>query len=274
MLCIRAHFTLIFIFSMALSAQAALPSFNNISATQLETIVEEFGSANSHTSVSGANSLGTIFGIEAGIIVGALKSDGIEEIVKGVKPGQEFDIIPLPHAAVLLAASMPLGFGAEMTILPDVDLQDISLERTGFAGKLTLTDAFLKIPLIDIAVKAHYTTSKLSYSQPAAGASPAADISFDAKTMGLDVIVGHSLNLLIIGVDTYASVGYVNIDGTLASTVSIFDATIPGLSAEKKQSGLDFKLGANLKLLIFKLGVEYESLVGNPRYSAKLSVKF
>lgn len=259
----------------SLSARADLPAFNDIDADQLKTITEEFGASTAHTSVSGANSLGAIFGIEAGVIAGAVKSEGIEEIVNAVNPGEDIDVIAVPHAAVLLAASFPLGLGAELTFVPDIDMQDFSIERTGIAGKWTLTDAVLSVPLLDLAVKAHYTKASMSFLQAAVGSSPETEVTFDAKTMGLDFMVGYSLNLLLLGIDTYASIGYVSVDGTLSATASIFDASVTtGLSAESTQSGLDLKVGANLKLLLFKFGLEYQKILDSERYTAKISVKF
>ena len=265
------------IFSMLVfsaSANAGLPSFNNITSAQAETIVEEFGASGAHTSVSGAASLGSIFGIEAGAIIGLMNSNGIKSIVDTVNPGTDIDVSSIPHAALLVAVSLPLGLGAEVTFLPSLDLGDVKIERTGLAGKLTLTDTMLDIPLVDIAIKAHFTTAKLSYTQPIAGSSVSSNISFDSKILGADLFVGYDLNLVLVAAEIYASAGFVQVDGDFSSSIDIFDSTVTGLTASSKKSGADFKVGATFKLLLFKLGLEYQNILGNTRTTAKFSLKF
>lgn len=250
-----------------------LPAFTNLNQTQVNTIVEEFGASNVHTTVSGASTLGTIFGVEAGVVAGLVDSEGIEEVVQAVNPGANLEVSGIPHASLFAAVSLPLGFGAEATFLPDMDLGDIEMKRVGLAGKFNF-GSMLGIPIVDLALKAHFTTSELSYDQAAAGSSPAANITFESESMGLDLMVGYDLNLVLVAAEVYASLGYVSIDGDLTSSVDIFDTSISGLTASSDESGLDYKVGANLKLLLFKFGIEYQSIIDNQRITAKISAKF
>lgn len=249
---------------LSFSANADVPTFDNINATQLETIIEEFGSAFSHTSVSSASSLGKIFGIEAAIVAGAVQSDGIKDIVNSVSPGTDFGAVP--HASLIAGVSLPFGLGAEISFIPEFELADVELSRTGLAFKWTLTEGWISLP-IDLALKAHYTDSKLGFSQ----SSPTADVDFEAQIMGAQLII--SKDLLIV--EPYAGIGFVKVDGKISSTVSIFDNSLTtGTSAENSPSGIEYFAGVQANLLIFRAAAEYGKILDNEKFSIKFGLKF
>jgi hypothetical protein len=247
------------------SAVADVPVFDDIDEEEMKTIIEEFGSSFSHTSVSSASSLGKIFGIEAGIVVGLVKSEGVKAIVEDVSPGTDFDSVP--HAALLAGVSLPFGLGAELSFIPDVEFADIELKRHGLAFKWTLTDAFLSGWPIDLAIKAHWGNSQLAFRQT----SPDTEVTFEAEILGAGVIV--SKDFLIV--EPYAGFGLVKIDGKLSATASIFDAAFTtGTEGESDRTGVEYFVGVQANLLILRAAVEYGKILDNDKISAKIGLKF
>ena len=141
---------------------AAAPSFVNLSQDDLDTIVKDLGGLHAHTSVSPASSLGKIFGVEAGVIVGAAQVPGVEALVRESDPTA--DASALPHAGILAAVSVPLGFKFELAFVPEREMGDVDFKYTAAALQWTMTDTLFPLPL-DLAFKLHHTTAELGFTQ-------------------------------------------------------------------------------------------------------------
>ncbi|MCB0356861.1 MAG: hypothetical protein KDD40_07630 [Bdellovibrionales bacterium] len=241
--------------------------FTDVSEKELEQIVEDFSANFAHTTVTGANTEGSIFGFQVGLIGGLTNTTNLEKLVK------EFDATAdagkLPHGGLFGVVSVPMGFTFEALVIPSLDAAGASFSNTGLALKWTLTEA---IPLpVDVALRAHYTKTSLEYSQLIG--SPAVDtkVEYNNTTTGVQALVGLNLRILkpYLGVGTISGDGEVNVKGT----DTIFNFT-SSTKASKKSTSTQMIIGTEISLMLVKLGLEYSSLFGTDRYSAKLAVGF
>ncbi len=258
---------LVFLFTViGFQAKADL-AFNNINADDLAVINKDFSSTFAYSSVSGPSSLGNIFGIEAGIIAGGAMTEGIEALAKEVDASSEVSF--LPHAWLVGALTVPFGITAEVNIIPELDGGDVKFEHLGLGVKWTISD-MIPIPAVAVSVKGFFSQSKVKFSQTVGAVN--SDISYENSMYGLLAQVG--MNLLIV--EPYVGLGWVSSEGDLSSTASaVFDPSLTtGTSATSEEDGTFVQAGVNLKLLLIRLGFEYQRTFDADRFSAKLSLKF
>jgi hypothetical protein len=255
-------------FGFVNSANASL-GFENISSEDLNTINKDFSSTFSYTSVSGASSLGSIFGIEAGVIAGAAVTEGIESLAKEVDPNSEISF--LPHAWLVGAITVPGGITIEANFIPELDGGELSFDHLGLGVKWTVTD-MIPIPAfpLNLSVKGYFSQTNLSFSQTDSGVT--GDVNYENSMYGL--LAQGSVSLLVI--EPYLGIGWQSSEGKLKSTLSaVFDPSLTtGSSATSEIDGTYFQLGVNVTLLLLRLGFEYQNSFDADRYTAKLSFKF
>lgn len=247
-------------------------ALDNISNQDMEDIVGDFTGAFTHTSMSGGNSLGSIFGFEVGLIGGIASADRIEKIAKREDPNS--DVPGLPFGGLLGRLTVPFGITAELLMIPEIGDDDFKFSNNSIGVMWTVTDTLLSFLPLSIGVKGHYTKTDMSFKIPdAVTAGVDSDASFENTIMGLQVLV--SKNLLIV--EPYAGIGFLQGDGNLnySGSGTIFDTAVTaGGSASKKVSGAQFLVGAELNLLFFNIGVEYANHLDTDRYGLKLSGGF
>ncbi len=255
-------------FSFLSTARGSL-EFQNISSQDLDVINKDFSSTFSYTSVSGASSLGSIFGIEAGVVAGAAMTEGIEALAKEVDPSNELSF--LPHAWLLGAVTVPGGFTIEANFIPELDGGEVSFSHLGLGAKWTVTD-MIPIPAfpLNLSVKGYFSQTNLSFSQTDSGVT--GDIDYENSMYGL--LAQGSVSLLII--EPYLGIGWQSSEGKLKSTLSnVFDPSLTvGSSATSEIDGTYFQVGINVSLLLLRLGFEYQSAFDADRFTGKLSFKF
>lgn len=244
------------------TAQAQSLAFQNLTDAQAKSIIEEFGANFMHTSVTGASSLGTIFGFQLGVVAGQTATPEIDQLVKSTDPASSSP--NLYHGAILAMVSVPMGFTIEASYLPSLGGDDFKFDNMGFAAKWTMTDTLLALPL-DLALKAHYMKTGISFTQT----SPSSEVNVDTTTSGLQLIAGKSFAI----VEPYVGIGMASVDGSFGVTgTSIFQSMATSYSA--KASGMQWMLGADVNLLLVRLGVEMSNFLGNQRYSARVAFGF
>lgn len=259
---------LIFLFS--LSTFAGAPGFDNITQSDLEKISKEFSANFVHRSVSPASTLGSVFGFEVGIIAGITDAPDIAAITKRENPTNTDPFDKIAHAGLYGSVSVPFGLTGEIVLLPERDLGDVKISHTSMGLKYTFSD-LLKIPLIDLAVKGHFSTSKVSYSDTIDSA--VTTVSLDNSTYGLTLLA--SGNLLLV--EPFAGIGFVSRSTDLAATgsVQIFDTSFSAsTSATVDGTSMQMLAGVQLNLLIMKIAAQYENVFGTSVTSAKLSFGF
>src|SRR6185437_8257330 len=93
-------------------SRADTPVFENLTTDDYKNVVRDISSAWSYTSVSGASSLGRLFGFEVGLVAGGGDSPKIHDLSK--QADSNLDISELPSAGVYGALSIPFGLTAEI----------------------------------------------------------------------------------------------------------------------------------------------------------------
>ncbi len=261
------------LFAIAPSAKAAGPGFNNLSQTDFDNAIREMSANSTYHSVSGASTLGTVFGFEFGVIAGLSNSPKINELSKQVDSSA--DISRLPHGVLKIAASVPLGFTGEILFFPETTFSNIKYSQFGGSLKWTTSPAMLPF---NLAVRGFVTGNKMSFDQTLQNASTgnvptAVTVREENSQLGLQFLASPSLPF----VEPYAGVGFVKANGKLAvsgtSTGTIFSFT-NAQSAESAPTTVQYLLGVNVNLLIVNLGLEYMRAFDTDTYNAKIALTF
>lgn len=264
---IKKHLVLVGFVMLSLPlVHAAGPSFVNLSQGDFDTIIEDLGGLQTHTSVSPASGLGKIFGFELGLIAGAAQVPGIEKLVNEADPAA--DAAVLPHAGLLGAISLPVGFKFELAMIPEKDFDEVKLKYTATAVQWTMTDSVLPLPL-DLALKLHHTKATLGFIQDISGTP--ANVEIENTINGLQLLASKKIGFF----EPYAGLGKVKVNGKVAVSGSneFFDFTDDQF-AKSDVSGSQYFIGFNLNLLFFKFGLETGKVFDARKASAKLSFYF
>lgn len=254
--------------SFALQSRAANLTIDNIDQNDLKNVIKEMSANFSHSTVSSAATLGSLFGVEVGVTGGLTKTPELDKLVKEVDSSASFE--NLPTGSVFAAVSVPFGVTLDMSILPELDLENLKVSNVGFGAKWTLTDGLLPLPF-DLAVKADLTKTDLSFSQTSGGNSSSLDYS---NTM-TQLMLMASFNAMIV--EPYVGIGTATSDGELevAGGTNIFDNTFTTSDkASAKPSSSVFTAGVLLKLPLIRFGFEINEKFDTSRYLAKASLKF
>ncbi len=246
-------------------AQAATLAFDQLTEEQTKSIIKEFSANFTQTSVSGASPLGDIFGFEIGVIGGLTTTDEIDKLAKSADPSLTVD--KLPHASLVALVTVPFGVTLEANLVPEVGSDDFKFSNMGLAAKWSLTSSVIELPL-SLALKAHYMKTKLKFKQTVSSVD--ANVDFDDTVTGAMLMVSKKF----VFVEPYFGYGMVsgNGDFSVQGTTQFFQSGVSNYSA--KQTGSHLVLGAELGLLIFKVGAEYAQLFGTSRYTAKVALSF
>ena len=246
----------------------AQTAFSQITKDDFDQIAKEVSANFTHTSVSGATSLGTIFGFQLGLVLGQTKTPGLNALAK--RADQNINIDEVIHGGLLGQLTIPAGVTFETLILPAVGSADFKAKSTSLAAKWTLTEFLLELP-VDLAVKGFYTKSELDTKQKISNAEQS--ISLDDKMMGLAVLVSKNFGI----VEPYAGIIHnrASVDMGYSGGANIFSTTYTtSQSASVNTTSTGYLLGAEVKLLFFHAGAEFTRLFGANRYTAKLAFSF
>jgi hypothetical protein len=256
-----------FLLSLSFSSVfAGTPNIDLLTQEQADSISKEFSSNFVHTIVAPASSLGDIFGFEVGVIGGITKTPAVDRLSKSFDANATIDKIP--HAGLIGSVSLPFGFTTELGVIPEVG-SDIKIEHKSYALKWTFSQ-FIKMPF-DLAIRVHGSNSKLSYSDVISNVNTT--VSYDMSSLGAHL----TLSKKFLFIEPYAGVGTVSTD-TDISTAGTTTVSLFSFSASEKysssNSGTHLFLGANVNLLLFKVGLEHSKIVDVNRTTAKLSFYF
>lgn len=253
-----------------LSAQAQNLTLQQIDEEDFKKIVSDFSAVFHHSSVSGASSLGTIFGFEVGLMGGVTDTSRIDKLAD---EGGEQKADKIPHASLLGIITVPAGITVEGGFIPKVGSEDFKFSTFTLGVKWTPTDVFLDWPL-SVAIKGQITKTKAEFTQEI-GTTPPIETKFNYDNSITAVSLLVSKNFVLV--EPYAGFTLMNAKGEMGITGSpnVFDPAYTSgdkVSASVASSG--FMVGAELKLFVVKLGAEYQNLFGTSRYSGKLSFYF
>lgn len=247
------------------AAHAAGPGFTNLSQSDFDKAIKELSANSSYHSVTGAGTLGTVFGFELAVVGGLTNTPDINALSKQVDASA--DVGRLPHAALLLGASVPLGFTGELLYFPEMTFSTVKYSQFGASLKWTATEA-LVLPF-NLAVRGFITSNKMSFDQTQSGSN--ITVTEENSQTGIQLLASPAFPM----VEPYVGVGLVNAKGKMSVTGSstIFAFT-SARSAESAPTTTQFLAGINLNLLILNLGLEYSSAFGTSSYNAKLGFRF
>ncbi len=249
-------------------AQAQNISLQQIDDEDFKNIVKDFSAVFNHTTVSGASSLGTIFGFELGLVGGITRTGRIDALAD--EGGTDQNAGKIPHGELIGIITVPAGITIEAGFIPKVGSDEFKFNTFTGAVKWTPTDVFLDWPL-SVAIKAHLTKTKATFNQTIATIPTKFD--YDNTITGFTLLASKNFVLVepYFGIQMLSAKGDMDVTGS----PTVFDpAYTTGTSASAKASTTGFLLGCELKLLIVKLGAEYQNLFGTSRYTGKLSFYF
>ena len=249
-------------------SNAATPSFTNLSQADFEKVSKEFSANFTHHSVTGAATLGSVFGFELALVGGLMPSPNTDAVVKANSSGNELP--QMAHAGLLLGVSVPFGFSGELVMVPKMSQQNSDYQSSSMALKWTFSE-FLPVPFLNLALRASSSAAKFSFSQTSGGVVGTVEDS--SKVTGLMLLVSPSL----LVVEPYFGVGQLTANNSLgvSGTGSVFNTTYTSAqSAETTPTSTEILVGINAKLLVFSLGAEYYQAFGASGYTAKLGMAF
>jgi hypothetical protein len=253
---------------MGLPGHAQSIPLQNINQSDMENLVSDFSANFRHTSVSGASPLGHIFGFEVGLVGGVGKTPKIQNLAH--EADSSANVSQLPHAEILGMITVPAGFTIEGGLTPKIGNSDFKFNLYALAAKWTPTELFFDLP-VSLAVKAQMSKSHLDFHQTIN--SVPTDFSYDNTVTALSAIVSKDF----IMVEPYFELGVMSGKGNLDVTGSgtVFDTSFTtSQSASAKRTSTYWSLGAELKLLVVKLGAEYSHAYGDNSFTGKLSFYF
>jgi hypothetical protein len=247
---------------LSFSAFAESPQFGNLTQNDVDDISREFSANFSHTGVSAPETDG-LWGIEVGLFGGKSSSPDLSDVIEA-SGGNGSDFKNLYHGGIMGRAHFPLDLFAEVTLLPEREISDVTVKNSTFEVGWN-AGGFFNLPL-DLAIGLNFANSDISFKQTQPVVS---NIELKSKTRIL--WVGVSKTFLFF--TPYAKLGKVSSDSDVTATAAIFDDT----SIQKRDSQNDggyLALGANVQFFFIKLGVEVSRIMDVKRSSAKLSFDF
>ncbi len=239
-----------------------------------DAVYKDLTSAFAPTAVSGASSLGKIFGVELGLVISASRAPNTERVVQSY--GSDFEIPAIPTAGISGIFTLPYGIGIEGSFVPKVDISDYgSFESLNIGARWTITDMF-PMGFFKIAVRGSYLSSKASLTQEEDTGTPGigivtetADFAVDITEMG--AVIGFNLKV----VEPYIGFSNLSSDGTIqAQGTSSGGASIPNIDEASSISGTRAYAGVLFKLPVMRLGAEVATFEDIERASIKIAFKF
>lgn len=259
--------TAFLISTFSTKAQADLV-LTQITEGDFREISREISNNFTHTSVSGASSLGSLYGFQLGLVYGMTKTPNLNNYAQ--RSANSSDIKQIPHGGLLGVVTIPMGISFEALYLPSTGPKELKGKNTSLAVKWTLTDMILDLP-VALAVKGFYTNASLKTEQTVSGGNQ--NINLTDKMMGFEVLVSQTFGI----VEPYVGLiqSRADVDMSVSGSGSVFSTSYTaGQNASTRTSSTGYLLGAELKLLFFHAGAEFTRVFGANRYTAKLAFSF
>lgn len=257
------------------SAGASDFNFNNVNEADLKKIIGDFSGNFVHTSVSGASSLGRVFGFELGLAGGISTTPGLNSLIKKSDPSAED--AHLIHGGIIAQVSVPFGLTFEGSAIPSIGNDTMKITTTNLGFRWTMTDTIFNLPF-SLALKAHTSRTSLRFATVINNSSTA-NLPIDSKlelassSNGLALVL--SKELLIF--EPYFGIGVLKSSGEfrILGSGNIFDSSLTTeQAANASTGGIHFFGGAEVKLFFLKAGLEYSKTIDVTRVTGKLALSF
>jgi hypothetical protein len=236
---------------------------DNLTKKDVENITGEFGGNFAHTAVAAPETNG-LWGIEVGVLAGRTGSPDLKKVVNDSN-GKGSDFANLYHAGVMGRVHIPFDIFAEVTLLPEQEIEDVKIKNQTFSVGWN-AGRFFNLPL-DLALGLDSGKGEVSFTQD--NPAPNTKIALETKTS----VYWVGLSKTFAFFTPYLKVGTAQIDGELKGDATIF--ATPATSKETANvSGTYYAVGANLQFFFLRLGVEASQVVDARRISGKFSFAF
>jgi hypothetical protein len=264
----RSSVALLCLSLFTLVAHAQSIPLQDIDRAEFGKIVSDFSANSQHTSVSGASSLGEIFGFELGLVAGVTNTPEINRIAKEQDPNA--NVSRLPHGELIGMLSVPAGVTVEFGFIPKVGSNEFKFNSYALGAKWTFTDLFFELP-VNLALKAQYASSHLEFNSVIQTVDT--HFKYDNSVTSFLLLVSKDFGLF----EPYAGFGTANGNGKMVvNGAQVFSDTeyAASQSASASKSSMVLMLGTEVKLGIVKLGIEYGRLYSTNSFTGKLSFYF
>ncbi len=240
--------------------------FENLTKKDVENISKEFSANFSHTTVSAPSTDG-LWGVEIGLAAGQTSTPDLKDVVSA-SGGDGKDFKNIYHAGVFARAHFPFEIFAELSVLPEQEISDVTVDNKSFELGWN-AGSFFNLPL-DIAIGVNRSSGETSFKQDGTGVA-APDIKVKLETQTTMYWVGASKKFAFV--TPYAKIGTASMDSDLKADGQIlqFSATT---NENVKESSTYLAAGANFDIFFLKLGAEVSQVFDTTRVSGKLSFSF
>jgi hypothetical protein len=202
------------------------------------------------------------------------KDFGTSFVFRPLEPASEYGKITgyMPNAQIYLGMQLPKGFAVEFGFFPSLTIGGFKGHSVGGDVKWTLNDSKMggRMPF-NLAIRAMYTASGLSYGQTVSGVSDT--ITYSASNYGGNL----SISKKILFIEPYVGIGYVGTNNTLSNTgtVTLYQQSVSLTdSFSDSNGGTWFYAGVQVWFLVPAVTVEYDNMYGVGAGSVKVSFKF
>lgn len=246
---------------------SADPTFTNITEADFDSIAQDMSANFLHSSLLGASSMGTIVGVQVGLIGAQTSASRTNEIVKR-NAGAELP--NLYNGGIMAAVGIPFGLAFEAVLFPKMTAGGASLSSTSMAIKYNMNGLIPVLP-VNLAVRGIYSTSAFSFSQTQS--SVTTTVENKNSVTGLQLLLSPMLPIF----EPYVGFGLLNASNELsvAGSTTIFDSSFSsGQSEKRSNSSTQMLAGVDVSMLLLKFGVEYSKAFGTDRYAFKFALGF
>ncbi|MFZ4403936.1 MAG: DUF6588 family protein [Pseudobdellovibrionaceae bacterium] len=243
------------------------PTFTSITSAQFDDISKELSANFTHASVQGPASLGNIFGFQLDLVGGLTQTPNIDTIVKTANSSSSFS--QAPHGGIGATVSIPIGITAEVVFIPKTTMSDVSFQTTSFGLKLSMNQLIPVLP-VNLSLRGIYSSSTFDFSQTVN--SVKTDVSDKNSVTGIQLLLGPKVPII----EPYIGVGALSATNELTYTGStIFSSAFTtSSSAISKPSSTQLLAGLAFNVALVNFGLEYSSLFGASKYTAKFGFGF
>ena len=247
---------------LSLPAMANL-GFSSLSNAQFEEISKDLAANFSHRSVSGAASLGAVFGMEVNIFAASTSSSRLNDLSKSSGGGA---LPNLFNGGLMAGVSVPFGITFEGLLLPSLKQDGVKFSGNSLGIRWRMNDVIPVLP-VNLALRLNQSQTQFGFSQNLSTVNGTVDSDIKVQEVGLYL----SPKMPII--EPYAGLSYVSVKTSMdfVGTGSFFSV---GNSNSASFGGTKTVLGLSVLIPFFSFGVEYVSLLGTSGYGLKLGMSF
>ena len=248
---------------LSVPAFAADIELDNLSKKQVEDVTTEFAVNFSHTAVAAPETDGN-WGVEVGVVGGQTGSPDLKDTIESSgSDGSDFKSVY--HAALMARAHFPFDLYAELSVLPEREISDVTVAAQGIGLGWNL-GAYFGWGL-DVALGLNASNSEVDLKQNISGADSKVNVESQTRI----AYIGVSKVFPIV--TPYLKFGVAKQESDLKATTQIFTYTGDEKDTATK-SGSYLAAGLNVQLAFFKLGAEWSQTLDVKRVSGKLSLDF